>query len=527
MTVSRFDSDRWSLEAARDLPADCFDDFQRLSRTLIHGPQFQWLLVDASDDRLRKRVMAALDQVLSAAGLRSSRLPVGRSIVDVPTLEARLIKHARQSDIVHVIVPRAWFDAARWDAFNVRRERIAAQARARLVFWLDADAIAAASRGAPDLWAWRSGIYAFASAQVVRADRTGLPRPEHLLSADGMAGFDTRTMVERHRRIAEIREWLDTHPDVDDELLIAPFDELGRLYFDLGNYEQALAHWRDRELPLHLLRGDDRAAAITQGQIADVLRVRGELDEALRIRREEELPVYERLGDVRLRAMTQGRIADILQSRGELDEALRIRREEELPVYERLGDVRLRAISQGKIADILQARGELEEALRIRREEELPVYELLGDVRERAITQGQIAGILQGRGELEAALRIWREEVLPVFERLGDVRSRAVAQGMIADILQARGELEEALRIRREEELPVYERLGEVRELVIGRVNLAITLLHRGRPEDAQEILTLLQQALVDAERLRLPEAQPIRELIAQILDSEASPPSR
>ena len=38
--------------------------------------------------------------------------------------------------------------------------------------------------------------------------------------------------------------------------------------------------------------------------------------------------------------MTQGQIADVLYRRGELDEALRIRREEELPVFERLGDVR-------------------------------------------------------------------------------------------------------------------------------------------------------------------------------------------
>jgi hypothetical protein len=78
---------------------------------------------------------------------------------------------------------------------------------------------------------------------------------------------------------------------------------------------------------------DDRDWALAQGQIADVLAVRGELDEALRIRREEQLPIYERLGDVRERAITLGRIADVLAARDEWDEALRIRREEQLPVY--------------------------------------------------------------------------------------------------------------------------------------------------------------------------------------------------
>jgi len=292
-----------------------------------------------------------------------------------------------------------------------------------------------------------------------------------------------------------------------------------------GELEEALRIRREEQIPVYERLDDVRERAIAQGKIADILQARGELEEALRIRRDEELPVYERLGDVRSRAITQGQIADILQARGELDEALRIRREEELPVYERLGDVRSRAITQGRIADILQVRGELEEALRIRREEELPVYERLGDVRSRAITQGQTAEILQSRGDLEEALRIHRDEILPVVDRLGDVKGRAVTQGRIADILKSRGNLEEALRIRREEELPVYERLGDVRELLVGRTNLAITLLQRGWTADRPEILALLQQALAEAERLRLHEAANIRGWIAHIFDGDDDSP--
>jgi hypothetical protein len=44
-----------------------------------------------------------------------------------------------------------------------------------------------------------------------------------------------------------------------------------------------------------------------------------------------------------------------------------------------------------------------------------------------------------------------------------------------------------------------------------------MTLAKRGRPEDRPEMLTLLQQALADAERLRLPEAETIRGRIARI----------
>ncbi|WP_291994584.1 hypothetical protein [Candidatus Accumulibacter sp. ACC003] len=554
MAASSFEIERLRLQAAGSLPAQCFDDFQRLSRTLLHGPTFQWLLVDAPHELLRKQVMAALDDVLQAAGLAVNRLPLGRRVADVATLEKRLLKSAGSAAVVHVIGRPGWFDAAHWDAFNVRRERIAAEVRARLVFWLDAEAIALASRAAPDIWAWRGGVYAFAPLAATEYDRMEGPGGAlPFVRFQYRHGLDVRSMSQRRRRIGEIQAWLESHPSAPDDLLVAPLNELGRLLYDLGDYDAALTHWRERELPLHLLRGYERGVAVTQGRIADVLQARGQLDEALRIRREEQLPVYERLGDLRARAVTQGRIADVLQAQGQLEETLRIRLEEELPVYERLGDVRARALTQGKVADVLQVRGQLDEALRmrrdeelpvyerlgdvrsvaatqgkiadvlemrgqlnealrIRREEELPVYERLGDVRERAVTQGKIADVLQERGQLDEALRIRREEQLPVFERLGDVRGQAVTQGRIADVLEMRGQLDEALRIRREEELPVYERLGDVRERAVACSKIALQLLSRSDSESLAEASKLLEAAYADLSRMGLPEAQVLAE---------------
>ena len=283
-----------------------------------------------------------------------------------------------------------------------------------------------------------------------------------------------------------------------------------------GDMERAMQS-ADRVVQDAKISGRDRELAFAQGKIADILQLRGSREEALRIWREEVLPVVERQGNVRELAITQSKIADILQLRGDFDEALRIRREEVLPVVERLGDVRSCAITQGGIASILLSRGDLEEALRIWREEVLPVVERLDDVRERAITQSKIADILQLRGDLGEALLILREEVLPILERLGDVRAGAIVQGKIADILQLRGDLEEAMRIQREEALPVVERLGDVNALLVGRINLSMMLVKRGRPDDRTEALALLRQALSEAERLRLPEVETIRGLIAQI----------
>ena len=484
MVRSAFAIEQARLAEARQLPGPCHDDFLRLSRTLIHGPPFQWLLVEAPDEGLRRQVLEALDRVLQRAGLRSDRLPLSDKILDVPMLEARLVNNARQAPVVHVIGRPGWFDAARWEAFNTRRERLAAKARAKLVFWLDGEAIALASRSAPDLWAWRSGVYAFLPAAAPAAQPApGMkrPMPTPAPSADG--GVDNRSMAERSRRVVEIRAWLESNPEAPDELQSTLVDELGQLLFNLGDLDEALAHCREVELPLHRRLGDSRNRAITIGRIADILQARGQLDEALRIRQEEQLPVYERLGDVRLKAITMGQIADILDSRGQLDEALRIYQEEALPVFERLGDVQSKAITMVRIADILKDKGQLDEALRIYQEEGLAVFERLGDVRSQAITLGKIADILQARGQLDEALRIYQVEQLPVFERLGDVQSKAITIGRIADILQARGQLYEALRIHQEEILPVYEHLGDARSKAFTMGKIADILQARGQED--------------------------------------------
>ncbi len=288
---------------------------------------------------------------------------------------------------------------------------------------------------------------------------------------------------------------------------------LVEVQFILGNRKDAEGLAR-HAIEVYQRIGDRGGQAESYGRLADVLQERGQLDEVLRIRREEELPVFERLGDVRAKAITMGKIADVLQQRGQTDEALWIFKEQVLPAFERLGDVRAKAVTMARIADVHQQRGQLDEALRIRREEELPVFERLGDVRAKAITMGKIADVLQGRGQTDEALRIRLEEQLPVYDRLGDVRAKAVTMGKIADILQQRGQLDEALHLRREEELPVYERLGDVRAKIFCRAKIGWELIRRGRIQDHTEARAHLQWALAEAQRLQLPEATSIQEIL-------------
>ena len=304
MSAEPFDVERARLVAASRLLPEYFDEFQRLAKSVVHGPAFQLLFIDCADSRYRDRVIDDIGEVLRAAQLRSSRLPLSGGVRDAAALEARLRQHAAKAEVVHVVGSGPWFNATRWDDLNQRRERLARDARARLLFWLDAEAIALLSLHGQDLWAWRSGVYAFESqpsAPLTVPASAGRP---------GDGAPDTRSMAARHRRVVELKRMLAAVPPPSEELRVPLLDELGRLLYHLGELDASLAHWREVELPLHRERHDERAVAITMGKIADVLQSRGQLDEALRIRREEQLPVYERLGDQRERAVTMGKIAD-------------------------------------------------------------------------------------------------------------------------------------------------------------------------------------------------------------------------
>ena len=202
-------------------------------------------------------------------------------------------------------------------------------------------------------------------------------------------------------------------------------------------------------------------------------------------------------------------------SAGLLDRALETARQQ-TKLNQSRGGERDAALAMGQIADVLWASGKYDEALRIYRENVLPAFE--AEPRERAIVLGQIADVLQVRGQYDEALRIRRDEELPIYERLEDeVREKTVTLEKIASLLGKLGKYDEALRIHQEDVLPVFEQLGEARTLLICRANIGINYLARGAEGDREKALELLNLALQDAQRLKIPEAQQIAGIIQRV----------
>ncbi|MGC8470153.1 MAG: hypothetical protein ACP5NI_09645, partial [Acetobacteraceae bacterium] len=266
------------------LPPDSDAELARIVKLIRARPRkFQLLIVDCRNEILRDRLIEGLDKSLSAAGRHPTQLRLSTAgHPDFATVERALRRLAEAHDAIHLTGGPAWFDAARWEAFNIRRDAIAREIGAALLFWLDPESIATLARVATDLWSWRTAVIHFATEA----------RPLTARAPD-IRVIDDLSRGERAARIEFLRRTL-REPDIPEDIRIGLAVEWGDLSVSIGQLDDAGEAYRVAAQAAI----DDRSRAVVSGRIADILQARGQLDEALRIRREEQLPVYDRLGDV-------------------------------------------------------------------------------------------------------------------------------------------------------------------------------------------------------------------------------------
>jgi tetratricopeptide (TPR) repeat protein len=445
------------LSAASQLTAAQFETYQRLSKRLLHGPQFQLLLADCQDEQLQLQLQSLLQALCQQAGLTATILPC-RELSDVFALQQQLQQLAAQYAVIQLAGAATWFStASRWADLNLLRENIAAQAPCRLLFWLDERSIATMISESPDWWAWRGGVYHFASEAV-----TEIVRPE---PTKDLLQLSAQHHDQTVRRIAVLNQWLQTGAANDAELAMPLWVELAELYKKLGEWDKALAIYQHQCLPKLQQLVDLLGVIIIKGKIADIWILQGKLAAAHTLLQDEVLPALRPFGDKTLIAINQGRLADILVQRGNLSLALQIRQQQELPHFEQAGDLRSVAMTQGKIADILVRQHQLEPALTLLSEQVLPLFQKLNDRHSISIVQSRIAEIYFQRGQTEQALQLLQQQVLPIQQKLGDQHAIAVCQSKIADMLAYRGEYQAALQLLQTAVLPVLQQLHNPQQI--------------------------------------------------------------
>jgi len=380
----------------------------RLERLLEHPSRFRLVLAEHNAPRYRDRIIERL----------ADRFPHTDVWPVSPDLSAgdfikRLGDFGPEQAAVQVVRLEDWPPEAGsrlFSGLNYRRENLAAAVPFLLVVWLPRETVTRFAREAPDLWAWRTAVLDF----VAPPKRTDIhDRTLTFLGED----------AERLRlRRQEIDDYFKTKPEpgyADGALLL----EAAHIHERLGEWDRALRA-AEKALAIYRDNDDQRSTAVTQGQIANILQARGELDQALRILNDEVLGAFERLGDVRSKAVIQGRIADILESRGELDQALALH-ERRLPVAQKLCDIELIAVTRFKIARIRLQQGNqgTDDMQRIHEElaASLASFRKLGRQDGIGHVGVLLARVLAMRGQPDEALAVL-DQAVAAFDKLGDTQ---------------------------------------------------------------------------------------------------------
>ena len=398
----------------------------RLARAVGHGPDFQILIVEAVADEATRMTREAIDHAAEERGLRVAEV-CWDPAADAEGLEQLIVAAVTDADLIHLSGAPKWLTPQRWQGLNIRRDRLAESARARLVWWLHPRNVAEMATQAPDLWAWRGGVYSFLDVAV--------PGVSPLTSFDfpHEARVNRADPEPRRKRIREIRTWLEGTPQ--PELVYEVAREWGDLALSLGEFDEARHAYRDIALPAARLHHTAQEVLAMKDALATVATETGDFGGAIEILKDA--------------AEESGRILgadhpDTLRARNNLAAAYYAARRvnEAIPLFEKTLKAQTQILgpnhpdtltSSNNLANAYQEAGRLNDAIPLLEETLTTQEELFGPKHPHTlITRNNLALTYQDAGRLNDAI--------PLFEETLNARTRILGPDH-PDTLRSRNNL--------------------------------------------------------------------------------------
>ncbi|MEK6410036.1 MAG: tetratricopeptide repeat protein [Acidobacteriota bacterium] len=341
---------------------------------------------------------------------------------------------------------------------NASRNSFPRVVRCPMVLWVPEYIVTAISRGAPDFFSIRSGLYSFAATP-----KDSLSTVRSVMAGDWV-GVQNLTLAEKQERVESIKSLLADYESLSTEKRDPSTEaglhfRLGTLLYAVSSYEEALA-------------------------------------ESL-----ASLKIAEELGDRAQMVDSLNQIGMIHQDRGQFETALELY-ERSLKLAEKLVDPVGLAGTLHQIGRIHLERGEFDAALE-HYERSLKVLAELGDRAGVARSLHQIGNISFNRGDYDAALGHYQES-LRILEQIGDRAGLSSSLHNLGMIHQHRGEYD-AARQQFERSLTIAKELGSYADVAISQAQLARLFITMERYSDAFQ---LLMASLATFVPLRLPYAQ-------------------
>ena len=210
---------------------------------------------------------ASLDSAPEVEGALAVRESRGKTALFVYSLEHSLPSSQSNSPILMHL--------------NLSRELFRRDVPCPLVIWLPDYALTMLARGAPDFWAWRSGVYEFPPEVETVRRVTG----EAVYEADLITS--SLSAEAKRERLHLLARLLDDYRELGDgprerstqaDILL----EMGNVYYDLGEWAEARRLY-DQSLQLARELGNKQGIASTLHQLAMLAQDTGDLVEARRL----------------------------------------------------------------------------------------------------------------------------------------------------------------------------------------------------------------------------------------------------
>ena len=253
---------------------------------------------------------------------------------------------------------------------NMQRERLAELPHA-VVFWVREYGLREIGVQAPDLWAWRSGVFDF------RAPEERAP-----LAAVEMAVAEPFTYLDQgdlERRLSLYRGLLEDYSQEEqpDQAFLAQLEhKIGRACYHLGEWAEARAHWQ-RALEISEEAGNEGGRAATLHSLGMLAQTQGDYA-AARSLYQQSLEAFQSLGDRAGVASATHQLGMLAQDQGDYA-AARSCYQQSLDIDQALGNRAGVATSLGQLGNLAYDQGNYDEA-RGKWQEALAVFEELGDI---------------------------------------------------------------------------------------------------------------------------------------------------
>jgi len=337
-------------------------------------------------------------------------------------------------------IPSSDPNPAIFSHLNLARELFRESVPCPLVIWLPDYALTLLARGAPDLWAWRSGVYEFAAE--VEVVESAIRQVVH-----SGRGYETNNLsVEAKRdRLYMLARLLEDYKELGEgaherDAQARILATMGAIHENLGDLNEARIHYEEA-LDLERTISHQPAIASLLGDLARLAHVKGNIVESRHLY-EKSLQLERELGDKASIAGTLLNLGTLALDGGDIAEALRLYNEN-LQLFSELNDKYGVAVALHQLGMVAQFRGDLNEAHRLYDESLQQKYEL-GDKQGIAATLHQLGKLAQNRGDLSEAHRLYNES-LQINREVGNKLGIANTLGQQALLNVQEGDLDAAL----------------------------------------------------------------------------------